>query len=388
MKISTKLQLRASEIRQRLNTISGLDGDALTDEIKTESAALGVEYADVEVRRRAALVAEDEELAKTDPAIDAELRERIELRSKARFGNYLLAAARGALPNGPEAELSAAAGIAAGTGHGSIPLDLWEPGTVEAVEARGLGDGLEQRAITPSPATGTGTHVQAIQPAIFDPSIMAMLRIDMPSAETGAFSEMVITTPPSAAARAKSAQFVATAGVLTAVTATPRRISAALETTLEDAATVGTPSFEASLKAATSMALSAQLDEQGVNGDGTAPNVEGLVDQLTRPSDPSDPATFDNFNEGVANRVDGIWSRTMKDVRFLVAASAFAQASKVFRDTSTNLGAVSAASYLMDKAGGFMAAARLKATAGKIADALAVSLGRPGLRVCPCGRRS
>ena len=275
---SAKLTIRGSEIRQRLNEISGLEGDALTDEIKTESDALATEYSAVETRRRAALIAEDADREKVGGTIDAELRERITLRGRARFGNYLLAAARGALPNGAEAELSAAAGIAAGTGHGSIPLDLWEPGTVEAVEARGRGDGLEQRAITPSPATGTGTHVTPIQPAIFDPSIMAMLRVDLPSAETGAYSEMVITTPPSAGARAKSAQFVATAGVLTAVTATPRRISAALETTLEDAATVGTPSFEASLKAATSMALSAQLDEQGVNGDNVAPNVQGLAD--------------------------------------------------------------------------------------------------------------
>ena len=117
-------------------------------------------------------------------------------------------------------------------------------------------------------------------------------------------------------------------GALTAVTATPRRISAALDTTLEDVASVGTPSFESSLKAATSMALSNQLDEQATNGDGSAPAVDGLVHQLTRGSNPGALAKFDDFNAGVADQVDGIWSRTMRDVRFLVAAKGFALAAK------------------------------------------------------------
>ena len=73
------------------------------------------------------------------PTIDAELRERIALRGTARVANYLRAAARGALPNGPEAELLAASGVSAGSGHGTIPFDMWESSSVAAVEARGRG---------------------------------------------------------------------------------------------------------------------------------------------------------------------------------------------------------------------------------------------------------
>ena len=72
---SQRLTLRASEIRQRLNEIAGLDGDALTDEIRAESARLGTEYADVETRRRAAIIAEDVETRKTATEPDAEHRE-------------------------------------------------------------------------------------------------------------------------------------------------------------------------------------------------------------------------------------------------------------------------------------------------------------------------
>lgn len=381
---SQKLEIRGSEIRGRLNEISRLEGDALTDAVRAESDRLGQEYRDVEVRRRAAIVAEDVEKQAASPTIDTELRERIELRGKVTMGAYLMAASRGALVSGAEAELLAAAGIKGS--EPQIPLDVWEPRTVDALEARAKGDGLEARAVTPAPASGTGTNVTPIQPAIFDPSIARQCRIDMPSAQSGSYSEMVIATPPTAAAREKSAAFTATAGALTAVTAGPRRISAALEVTMEDVASVGTPSFESSLRMATSQALSDQLDEQIINGGGTAPALSGLLHQLTRPTNPTDVADFDDYNAAVADRVDGIWAGSMRDVRMLVAAKGYALAAKSFRDISTaDLGDVSAASYLMDKAGGFSAAARLLTPASgsneNIADGLAVLLGKPGLRV-------
>ena len=60
MTISGKLAVRLSEIRQRLNTISGLEGDAFTEEIRSESDTLGVEYRDTETKWRAATVAEED----------------------------------------------------------------------------------------------------------------------------------------------------------------------------------------------------------------------------------------------------------------------------------------------------------------------------------------
>ena len=49
--------------------------------------------------------------------VDSEMRERIELRSKARFGNYLDKAFRGRQVDGAEAELAEAAGVASGIPH-------------------------------------------------------------------------------------------------------------------------------------------------------------------------------------------------------------------------------------------------------------------------------
>ena len=53
--------LRLSKVRERLNEIAGLEGDAFSDEIRTEAGTLQAEYSDLEVRHRAAIVAEPPE---------------------------------------------------------------------------------------------------------------------------------------------------------------------------------------------------------------------------------------------------------------------------------------------------------------------------------------
>ena len=51
-----RIDVRISKVRARLNEISALEGDALTEEIRSEAASLTTEYADLEVRFQAATV--------------------------------------------------------------------------------------------------------------------------------------------------------------------------------------------------------------------------------------------------------------------------------------------------------------------------------------------
>ena len=67
-----KIALRLSEVRSRLNEISGLEGDVFTPEIRAESEKLTNEYGDLEVRHRAAIVADGE--TETRKADDGEGR--------------------------------------------------------------------------------------------------------------------------------------------------------------------------------------------------------------------------------------------------------------------------------------------------------------------------
>ena len=87
-------------------------------------------------------------------------------------------------------------------------------------------------------------NLDPIRPAVFANSIAPRLGIAMPRVGTGTYATATIATSQTAEAKDKSAAIAATAGPLTVTTATPKRVSARLELTLEDIAAVGQANFE------------------------------------------------------------------------------------------------------------------------------------------------
>ena len=158
---SQRLAVRLSEIRQRLNEIAGLEGDAFTDEIRQESDRLQTEFRDKETQYRSALIAEgDAERRALENAPDAEMRERLELRGRASLGRYLAAALAGRRVDGAEAELAEAAGV------DGIPLELWDTAERPADRApanRRIDSGPGDRRGQPGPHPAG--RVRAIGPA-------------------------------------------------------------------------------------------------------------------------------------------------------------------------------------------------------------------------------
>ena len=372
MEAMTKAQtitIRLSECRQKINDLLGVE-DRSADQ-QSELETLTGEIQKLEPELRAAIAAEPDPEARVTDTLDPETREKRELRGKATLGGFLLAALQGRVPSGAEHEYAAA--FDAPPGH--VPMDLWE------------GDRpAEERAATPAPSTGTGTTVAPIQPYVFAPSIAPRLGIDMPSVGSGAYSEMTVTTALPAAPKAKGADADDTAGALTAVTANARRVSARMTVTLEDVATIGQANFEAALRQNVSMALSAELDDQAINGNGTAPNIEGLIDQLTDPTNPTDVATFDAWVEAFADQIEGLWASMMSDVRMVVNVDAYKLAAKTFRGAAT-AGAPNqtASDYLKASTGGFWTNKRMPATPAtganqNIARGIVYRAGRTGLR--------
>ena len=59
-----KLLLRISEIKSRLNVITGLSEEDFSDEVRAESEKLTAEYSATEIRWRAAEIAEADESEK------------------------------------------------------------------------------------------------------------------------------------------------------------------------------------------------------------------------------------------------------------------------------------------------------------------------------------
>lgn len=364
-----KLQIKASEQRSRLNELAAVE--SLTDEQRSELDSLTGEYQDTERRWRAAALAEGEpevETRQTEPT-DAEHRERVELRGRASFGAYLAAALAGRTPAGAESEYSAACRV----GPGEVPLDLFEADRPTEHRAD---------ATTPAPSTGTGATLGAIHPYVFAQSVAPRLGIGMPSVGSGSYSEATITTAATAAARAKGGVQESTALALTPVTATPRRISARLSIAAEDVALVGNASFESSLRQNAQMALSDEYDEQCIAGNGTSPNVEGLIKQLTDPTDPTAVADFDAYLKAFSDQIDGLWASMLSEVAIVANVDAYKLSATKFRDVGTNnghRGDTSFADYARTHTGGWWTNKRMPATASNIARGIVHRKGRAGL---------
>ena len=357
--VQTKLnELRARQSRERGRMAELAVVDTLSDELRAEFDNMEKGTPDLERQIRAATAAvEQEEAEQTQQAgeaePDAQLRERIELRARAQVTNYLRAGMQGRVVSGAEAELNSAAGVS----PGSIPLELWDtkPTTTEKRQR-------ETRATTDAPGT-VGVNLDSIRPAVFAQSVAARLGIEMPRVESGTFASATITASQSAGPQAKSAAAVGTAGAFTVTTATPKRISARLEVTLEDIAAVGQANFESILRENLALVLSDALDNEALNGtydlSASPPNLGliGIFSRLDRPHGGSFGGIGLRRLRGVScrRRVDGLWANDPQGrVDPLVGPATYQRSSARTFQTATNYkGEMSASAYAMMNTGGF-----------------------------------
>lgn len=368
-----KIRLRLSQVRQRLNEISGLEGDTFTDEVRSEAASLQTEYADLETRHRATIVAEGEGETRAngeDP--DAEARERLELRSRASLTGYLKAALSGRQVDGAEAELRDAAGVGDG-----IPLELWDTAN---------GD-RETRADTATGAPGTvGVNLDRIRPAVFAASIAPRLGIEMPRVQSGTYASATVTTSLTAGSHAKGSAAQATAAGFTVSSVTPKRISARLGIRIEDIAAVGVNNFESALRENLSLVLSDALDDQAINGAGgnAGADLTGILVALTDPADPADVADFDAFAAAHAGGIDGLWATGLKDVSIVCGPETMALSARAFQSAANYKGELSAAAYAARETSGWWTNKRMPDPASNIQQAILYRKGRSmRTAVCP-----
>ena len=370
--------LRVSELEEQRDAIkttinTAEDGDAqdaaAIDRLGTELRTAEGDLKTARTEYRAAVEAEPETGA---PVVDdAEYRELLRTRAHPDVtigGGFLLPRMQGRMPSGAAAEYAAACGVRDG-----IPIDIFEKDRPAPVEHRA-------DAATVSPATGTGATLAPVQPFVFSKSIAPMLGIDMPTVGSGGYSEATITTALTAAAKAKGVAQDATAAVLTPATATPRRITGRLTLNVEDIAAIGQANFESALRDNLQMVLGDRYDQQAIAGDGSAPNVNGLVNQLTNPADPTEVAGFDDYLAAFSNQIDGLWASMLSEVSLITNADAYKLSATKFRDTSTDLGATSFADYARANLGGWSCNSRMPATAATLARAIVYRMGMPGIR--------
>ena len=349
-----KLALRLSEIRQKLNELSGKD--ELTEAEETDLRSLSTEYPKLEQRHRAALIAESVEEAEALDGEDGdgEDHERRELRSRSRLARYVSKALDGLPVDGAEAEFSAAAGC-----PGAIPLELFE------VRRSDTG-ARERRAVTPAPGT-TDENLAGIVPAIFDRSAASWLGIEMPTVPVGDAGYPVLSTSLTGGVVAKSAEADEAVGGFTVKMAQPRRISGAFRFTYEDSARLS--GMESALRSNIASVLSDALDAQAINGSGTGDGtLNGLLSILTDPAAPAANAeSFARYVSAAAGHVDGLFSVDLGGVRQLVGVQTYGHMAGTFR---ANEDSTTAEGWLMDRTGGVRTSRRIAAPASNIQQAI------------------
>ena len=388
-----ELRERQSQHRQKMSEFANLD--SLTDEQRAEFDRLEGGVPDLERQLRAAEAAcETDDKAAVQAALDSvgtpEHRERVELRSRASVTGFLASALGEGSLTGADAELAKqvhkerrAAGFSQGLKGNEIPLELWDTPTPE------------QRAATPAPTT-VGVNLDTLRPMVFAPSIAAGMNIDMPTVPSGTYASGTITTAVTASPQTKGNAVPNTAGAFTVQTATARRIGGALDFTIEDIVSVGAANFESLLREHISMVLSAQLDNQIINGDGSGANISGLFKQLTDAAAPA--AGVEDFDRMLAIAVDGIdglWANELSHIGLLVGVDTYRLAWQTYRDRVINvadgdesasaraaasLGDVSFGKFAKGSLAGFMTNSRMPAKASHIQKGILCRKGRTGMR--------
>ena len=344
--------------------------DSLDTETRAELDGIEKSTPDLERQIRAATAAvETEDRSAVIDAATGDKSEdgkRVELRAACSVGRYLLGAKGN--QSGPEAELQQELGLAAN----QIPLEVFA-----RPETRAEGE-LEKR-VTPAPGT-VGINLDVLRPAVFAASIVTRLMVEMPMVESGTYATGTITTSVTADAVAKGADVPETDGAFTVATTTPHRVGASLNLAAEDLAAVGQQNFEALLRQHISLVLSAELDDQLLNGDGANDDLLGVFNRigttsLTTPG--SAVADFDDYIAAFVAGIDGLWATESSQVGIVAGVDTYKIAAAAFRDiAAADLGDTAFDAYARANFGGFWTNSRMPAPASNIQSGILTRRGQ------------
>ena len=311
---SQKLLLEQSEKREKINGL--LAKDELTNEERSELATLTGRMQETEVEYRAAIVAEESDLEKRKAdggdGLDPEERERMELRSKSKFANFVGAAMENRAAVGAEAEYMAALGMpGVGLNGGTaFPLSMLAPPEVRAE----------------TDAETTVMPRRWLDRLFADTAAMA-LGVTFESVPAGVASYPVTTAGASAEQRGREEAATDAAWTIGTTELKPTRNAVRAVFTIEDAARI--PGLESALVRDLRMALVEGVDRAIFLGDDGAnenvADITGLqtagIDEttITQANKIKGPETLTAFT----GMVDGIHAAGLADLRVVAAIGAW-----------------------------------------------------------------
>ena len=365
-----RLELRASEIRSRLNELSGIETGELTTEHRSEMDTLSAEYADVERQKRAAILAGDvPETPEPEPK-GGERREISSLIERAEIASYLRAAASGNPVSGVERELRQAV-LGDDADEMLMPMDMLMPLEIET------------RADVSSDVASAIQHSQQnIIGRIFAETAGAYMGVQRPSVPTGETHYYTLTGGASADVRSDGVSKDAEIATFTSKSVEPVRLTARYLWGIETSVRIR--GFEESLRADIRAVMGNKLDSLALNGQAavanTSPLVEGIISQLADPENPAAAATWNDYLSLYPARVDGKSSMDGSNVRILVNADTYRHAHGL---------QIGVSGELLGRelpAGRFRASANMPATAATIATLLSYTASPRAAFVQPVWR--
>ena len=352
-----KIELRLSQVRARLNTISGLEGEAFTDEIRAEGETLQVEYHGLEARYQDAIIAEP---GPEMVVLDSEQRERARLVERASMSNFMLAAMEHRALDGPEKELVSLERRGAWAGGIVVP---W---AVLVAKGRGAGrQAVEVRAADANTALPVGGEVaeQDYVGRVFAGSVSEFLAARILEADGAATVPIVAGRRRGGPIRTRPRTFRQRRPRWSSKLQARRGFLQSYSIRVEDIRR--SPGLADALRVDLMAALVAAMDKK---------LVDTLLGGITAAVDATALGTFTTILTSVAGGVDGIHAGNLMQVRALLGVDSYALAASV---QAAN-GESSVADYLGRNAGGIQASAHLPATANKKQVGILARIGAPG----------
>ena len=306
-----RLQLKQSEIRQKLNALIGKD--TLTDEERSEMESLTNEAQEIEPRLRAALVAQEE----ANAAVNGDLEP---VRTRASLGDYWTSIINHRALEGAAGELNRELGLESNV----IPWEMFAP--------------VQERAATTTTQNDGGLMQRPILQRLFSRDVFDALGVRLESVPVGQSEHVVLKTGQVPAMKGEGvAADAAVASTFDVQKLVPKRLTSRIELSREVMASVA--GIESALRNDLLSSMCDQMNVQILTGNGTSPNVAGIFSRLTKPSATGlQAADYADFAKMPSEAVDGIHANSAGEVGVLMSPELYRRGSAVFQDGSGESG--------------------------------------------------
>ena len=309
---SQELQIKMSQIRNKLNTLE--DGDGVIE----KRAELVGELTTAESEYQAAVATESSLAAEAANGGKNAMTPLVELRSRVQVAEYVNAAIENRNIAGAAAEYNGELGYGVAGSH--VPMELLADGMPSIEDRADAVTDLDASTVNPRPGgrfldrVMGGTHA-------------AFLGIQFDSVAVGQPLHTVMTTGTTAMQRAKGEEIDAAKANFRIETLTPKRLTARYVWRVEDQAKLA--GLEPALRRDLARVMAVQMDYGIIGGDtsamGTDADITGLISHAHVQAHDvdgvaaGDKLTMSSLLETLAGLIDGYYARVPSDIAMLTS---------------------------------------------------------------------